>query len=104
MKDWILIIDDDEQLADILSLMLESEGYQVRTCSTLLRAGEMIKQQPFSLILLDIRLTDGNGIEFLPQLRESCPNVPVFIITAHGDVDTAVEAFTFGANGYIKKP
>jgi two-component system response regulator GlrR len=104
MKDWILIIDDDEQLADILSLMLESEGYQVRTCSTLARGAEMVSQQPFSLILLDINLADGNGIEFLPRLRENCPNVPIFIITAHGDVDSAVEAFTFGANGYIKKP
>ena len=103
-SDWILVVDDDEQLAEILSLTLESEGYQVRTCSTLARAGEFIKAQIFSLILLDIRLADGNGIEFLPRLREQCPNLPIFIITAHGDVDSAVEAFTFGANGYIKKP
>jgi two-component system response regulator GlrR len=103
-QDWILVIDDDEQLADILSLTLESEGYQVRTCSTLARAAEFVKAQAFSLILLDIRLADGNGIEFLPRLREQCPNLPIFIITAHGDVDSAVEAFTFGANGYIKKP
>jgi two-component system response regulator GlrR len=103
-NDWILVVDDDEQLAEILSLTLESEGYQVRTCSTLARASELVRADVYSLILLDIRLTDGNGIEFLPQLREQCPNVPVFIITAHGDVDSAVDAFTFGANGYIKKP
>ena len=107
-RDWILVVDDDEQLAEILSLTLESEGYQVRTCSTLARAAELVSahlaSQPFSLILLDIRLADGNGIEFLPRLREQCPNLPIFIITAHGDVDSAVEAFTFGANGYIKKP
>ncbi|MGK5083813.1 sigma-54 dependent transcriptional regulator [Bdellovibrionota bacterium FG-1] len=104
MKDSILIIDDDEQITDILGLLLENEGYQVRTCATLGRAHEFVQQYAFALILLDIRLSDGNGIEFLPRLREHAPNVPVFIITAHGDVDSAVDAFTWGANGYIKKP
>jgi two-component system response regulator GlrR len=102
-----LVVDDDEQLSEILSLSLESEGYDVTTCSTLTRAAELVASRhadSFSLILLDIRLTDGSGIEFLPRLREQCPNLPIFIITAHGDVDSAVEAFTFGANGYIKKP
>jgi two-component system response regulator GlrR len=108
-SDRILVVDDDEQLSEILSLSLESEGYRVSTCTTLARAAEAVSSaaqgsESFSLILLDIRLADGNGIEFLPRLREQCPNLPIFIITAHGDVDSAVEAFTFGANGYIKKP
>ncbi len=104
MKDWILVIDDDEQLAEILSLTLENEGYQVRTCTSLTRASATLTQHAFSLILLDLRLADGSGIEFLPKVRETLPHVPVLIITAHGDVDSAVQAFTLGANGYIKKP
>jgi two-component system, NtrC family, response regulator GlrR len=103
-KDWILVVDDDDQVTDILSLVLESEGYLVRTCSSGIRALDLVGRNQFSLVLLDLRLGEESGLDLLPRLRESVPGIPIFIITAHGDVDSAVDAFTLGANGYIKKP
>lgn len=100
----ILVVDDDEQIADILSLRLEAEGYQVDTCGTIVRALDLLTRNQYSLVLLDIRLGDENGVESLPKIRDVDHNVPIFIITAHGDVDSAVLAFSRGANGYIRKP
>ncbi len=102
----ILILDDDEQLSDVLSLSLESDGYAVDCCSTLAQGLRTLARTPgkYSTLLVDLRLPDGNGLDVLPKIRELAPDVPVFIITAHGDVDSAVTAFTRGATGYIKKP
>src|ERR1700732_5212331 len=94
----ILVVDDDEQIADILSIRLEAEGYQVDTCGTVVRALDLLSRNRYSLVLLDLRLRDGNGVESLPRLRDIDGEVPVFIITAHGDVDSAVQAFSRGAN------
>jgi len=100
----ILVVDDDEQIADILFLRLEAEGYQVDTCGTIVRAMDLLSKNRYALILLDLRLRDGNGVESLPRIRDLDSEVPIFIITAHGDVDSAVSAFSSGANGYIRKP
>ena len=100
----ILIVDDDEQIIDILTLRLESDGYIVDGCNGIQEALKRIPTQTYSLILLDIRLKDGNGVEALPKIRALDSDVPLFIITAHGDIDSAIQAFSKGATGYIRKP
>jgi two-component system response regulator GlrR len=100
----ILLIDDDEQITDVLDVVLESQGYSIQSCSSPGVAVEMLANFSFSLILLDLRLGEYNGLDLLPKLRETDPDVPIFIITAHGDVDSAVAALTQGADGYIRKP
>ena len=92
MREKVLIIDDDEQLADILSILLESEGYEVTTAATAAGGWEAFQRMEPSLVLLDLRLGSDSGLELLPRLRERDPHVPIFMITAHGDVDSAVEA------------
>ncbi|MEW6057391.1 MAG: sigma-54 dependent transcriptional regulator [Bdellovibrionota bacterium] len=104
LRPRILVVDDDEQIADILTLRLESEGYRVDTCSSVGPALEKLACNQYSLILLDLRLQGENGVESLPRFRDIDSEVPIFIITAHGDVDSAVQAFSMGANGYIRKP
>jgi two-component system response regulator GlrR len=108
MQDLIWLIDDDEQLADILSLTLETQGYDVCVSRSSEQAlgilADRDRIQNASAVLLDLRLADQDGLTLLPKLREELPEAPIFIITAHGDVDSAVEAFTLGANGYIRKP
>ncbi|MGZ3698318.1 MAG: sigma-54-dependent transcriptional regulator, partial [Bdellovibrionota bacterium] len=103
-RESILIIDDDQELADILSVVLESQGYEAQSCADPGEAIALVRTNRFSLLLLDLRLGETNGLQLLPRLRELDPEVPVFIITAHGDVDSAVQAFRIGANGYIRKP
>lgn len=100
----ILLIDDDEQITDILSLVLEAEGYRIESCVSPAAAVEALRCRDFSVVLLDLRLGDYDGLELLPTLREIDPDVPIFMITAHGDVDSAVNAFARGANGYVRKP
>lgn len=102
--DKILIIDDDEQLTDILSVLLESEGYATQVCATGIAASRAFAEETLSLALLDIRLGEEDGLALLPRLREIDPNVPILMITAHGDVESAVESFKSGASGYIRKP
>jgi two-component system response regulator GlrR len=108
MQDRIWLIDDDEQLADILSLTLETQGYEVEVSRSSAQALTLLSDrervQRTSAVLLDLRLADQDGLTLLPRIREELPEAPVFIITAHGDVDSAVEAFTLGANGYFRKP
>ncbi len=108
MQDRIWLIDDDEQLADILSLTLEAQGYAVDVSRSSQQAlehlGNRDENADASAVLLDLRLADQDGLTLLPKIREELPEVPVFIITAHGDVDSAVEAFTLGASGYFRKP
>jgi two-component system, NtrC family, response regulator GlrR len=100
----ILLIDDDEELSEILCLSLESSGFAVRHCTNSADALILIRTHSFSLVLLDLRLGEENGLDLLPKLRDHDSEVPIFILTAHGDVNSAVEAFTLGGNGYIQKP
>jgi two-component system response regulator GlrR len=104
MSDRILLVDDDEQLSEILALVLESEGYRVDSCSTPVQALELLTQEAFSLVLLDLRLAEFDGLELLPKLKEVCPDIPVIMISAHGDLDSAVDAFRLGAANFIRKP
>ncbi len=100
----ILLIDDDEQVNDVVSLTLEKEGYSVLSCTSGPSALETARREDLSLILLDLRLGEENGLDIFPRLRDLAPRVPIFIMTAHGDLDSAVEAFKLGANGYLRKP
>jgi two-component system, NtrC family, response regulator GlrR len=107
MKNRVLIVDDDEQLLDILAILLETENYvAVKSVSgrETMQALRENQNDGFSAVLLDLRLGKESGLELLPKIRETDPNVPIFMMTAHGDVDSAVAAFGQGANGYIKKP
>lgn len=104
IKESILIVDDDEQLSEVLALSLEAEGYGVVTHASSVPALRELARTDFSLVLLDLRLGEENGLDILPRIREIDSNVPVLMITAHGDVDSAVDAFRFGGNGYIRKP
>src|SRR5262249_35501991 len=81
-----------------------SAGYAVEACTSSRRALELLATREFKCVLLDLRLGDENGIEVLPRLRDRVPNIPIFMITAHGDVESAVEAFRLRVSGYIRKP
>ena len=104
MKGRILLVDDDEQITDVLTIVLETAGFGVQAFTQGGRALEWLRRERCDLILLDLRLGEVDGLTLFPRLRELAPNTPVFIITAHGDVDSAVRAFTLGVEGYVRKP
>lgn len=103
MNQNILIIEDDKRLNDGIRLALKNESYTFFQCQTLKDARIVLKEQSVSLILLDVSLPDGNGIDFVKELRRT-QKTPVILITVNNmelDIVTGLEA---GANDYITKP
>ena len=104
MKPLILLVDDQESIRFFLSKTLADEGYEVKGASTAAQAIEVINSQLPDLVLLDLKLPDRNGLEVLAEIRDILPDICVVMMTAFGDVKTAVEAMKLGAFDYVNKP
>ncbi|HEX3031666.1 MAG TPA: sigma-54 dependent transcriptional regulator [Bacillota bacterium] len=99
-----LIIDDEESMRWILAKALEKEGYNTLTAATGGEGLAKFNANSPDLVLLDLRLPDMDGVEVLKAVKKEQPQVPVIMITAHGTVETAIEAMKAGAGDYISKP
>jgi DNA-binding NtrC family response regulator len=100
----ILIVDDEPLVTRTLTLQLEREGFRAETAETLDAARQRLAAAPPSLVLLDLSLPDGNGLDLLPSFRAQWPEVPVIVLTGHGSVKSAVRAIKAGAFSYVQKP
>jgi DNA-binding NtrC family response regulator len=100
----ILVVDDEELLLVWMSERLRAAGYAVATASTGAEARELIIESNPALMLLDLRLPDGNGIRLLEGFREIDRELVVIIVTAYGEIQTAVEAVKAGAYDFVEKP
>jgi two-component system response regulator AtoC len=98
-----ILVEDDASSRNALTKLVEHEGYEVTSAGTLAEARTLIKGTPPGLVLTDLHLPDGNGIELLRELRETS-SVEVVLITGHGTLETAVEALRLGASDYVTKP
>ena len=103
-KPRILVVDDEESHRIMLRAVLKEEGYEVSEASDGTEAVKAVEQEPFDLILMDIRMRTMDGIEALGEIRKISPLVPVLIMTAYASVKTAVEALKAGAFEYLTKP
>jgi two-component system response regulator HydG len=103
-KPRILVVDDEESHRIMLRAVLKEEGYEVSEASDGTEAVKAVEQEPFDLILMDIRMRTMDGIEALGEIRKISPLVPVLIMTAYASVKTAVEALKAGAFDYLTKP
>ncbi|GAW28331.1 sigma-54 dependent transcriptional regulator [Carboxydocella sp. ULO1] len=104
MAATILVIDDEEHLRWILSKALNKTGYRVLTAATGQEGLKLVSEQMPDLVLLDLRLPDLDGITILKTIKKDQPQLPVIVITAHGTVETAIEAMKAGAVDYLTKP
>jgi len=104
--DWmnrLLIIEDDTALGQGIRLALQSETLRVSVCQTLSEARKLQEEEVFDLLLLDVNLPDGNGMEYLSELRKKS-KLPVILLTAN-DLETDIVAgLELGADDYITKP
>jgi len=100
----ILIVDDDLNHLKTLQTIVRSWGYQVSTADDGVKAVETVKERPFALILMDVRMAQMSGIEALKQIKQYNPAIPILIMTAYSSVDSAVEALKAGAYDYLTKP
>ena len=103
MKNPILLVEDDVVFSKMLSRFLERNGYEVIGCYTLEEAEKNLSTS-LKMVFTDLRLPDGDGINFLKQVKESFPDLPVVVMTSYAEVSTAVEAMKLGAFDYISKP
>lgn len=100
----ILIVDDDLNHLKALQTIGRSWGYRVSTADDGIKAVESVKERPFALILMDVRMAQMGGIEALKQIKQYNPAIPILIMTAYSSVDSAVEALKAGAYDYLTKP
>lgn len=102
----ILIIEDEAAIRRVLVKILgeESKDYQVKEAKDGLEGVEMIKEQDFDLVLCDIKMPKMDGVEVLEAVKKIRPEVPMVMISGHGDLDTAVQTMRMGAYDYISKP
>lgn len=99
-----LVVDDEPDLCDLVQLTLKRMGIEAQTANDLAGARGLINTTSFDLCLSDLRLPDGSGIELVEFIQEVAPHIPVAVITAHGDMQTAVEALKAGAFDFVSKP
>lgn len=100
----ILVVDDDAGHLATLKTIARSWGYRVSTADDGSIAVELAKEQPFDLILMDVRMAEVDGIEALRQIKTYNPAIPILIMTAYSSVASAVDAIKAGAYDYLTKP
>jgi len=100
----ILIVDDEPKMLRVLELQLGQAGYATLTAGDATRGLVLLREQPIDLLLTDLRLPGMSGLELLAAAKRLQPALPVVVMTAHGSVETAVEAMKAGAGDYLLKP
>ena len=100
----LMIVEDENLLRETLADALESEGFQVTTAETRGEALSLLRLKPIDLLLLDLRLPDGSGLDVLKEAKILSDEIVCIIMTAFGEVETAVEAMKMGAYDFLIKP
>lgn len=100
----VLVVDDDQNFLKVISFNLTQQGLQVTVAHDGLQALELFKSEAFDLILSDVRMPQMDGLTLLDQIRQLHEDTPMIMITAHGDVEMAVQAMQAGATDFLTKP
>jgi two-component system response regulator PilR (NtrC family) len=99
-----LVVDDEPDICELLAMTLERMQIRAQTCGDVASARRLLQAQDFDLCLTDMRLPDGDGLELVEWMQHAALDTPVAVITAHGNVETAVRALKLGAFDFISKP
>ncbi len=100
----VLLVDDDDSLRRVVEYQLADAGFEVRAVDSAERALEALREQPFEVVVTDVLMPGMDGIALLDRIRILHPDTAVVVITAHGDVATAVRAMQLGALDFVEKP
>ncbi|MGN6803067.1 MAG: sigma-54-dependent transcriptional regulator [Ginsengibacter sp.] len=103
MKGTILVIDDEEELRKLISRIISLEGFLVSEAASLQSGLSILQKQQIDVILCDVKLPDGNGVDFVKQVRTDYPLVEIILLTAYGNITGGVQAIKNGAFDYITK-
>ncbi|MFA7026095.1 MAG: sigma-54 dependent transcriptional regulator, partial [Candidatus Cloacimonadaceae bacterium] len=100
----IFIIDDEKNIRLSLSNILEDEGYEVESFANIQSGLTALEDSDPDLILLDVILPDGNGIQALEEIKKSLPHIPIIMISGNSNISSAVKAIKLGAFDFLEKP
>ncbi len=103
MSEVILVADDEKEIADLVALYLENEGYQAIKCYDGTQAMDIVEKERLDLAILDIMLPGANGLDICRRIRES-HNYPIIMLTAKGEETDKITGLTMGADDYMTKP
>jgi len=103
-KERVLVVDDEPDMAESCGFLLERQGYAVATANTGERALELMAEQPFALVVSDVRMPRMSGLQLLTAIKRRDPDVEVVLITGYPDIQAAVAAIKQGAFDYLTKP
>ncbi len=99
----VLIIDDEEKLSRLLCRIITLEGFIVFTAPSLKAGAKILQKENIDIILCDVKLTDGNGVDFVKQIKPEYPSTEIILLTAYGNIADGVQAMKNGAFDYIAK-
>ncbi|MFW2438901.1 MAG: sigma-54-dependent transcriptional regulator [Arenicellales bacterium] len=101
---FVLLVDDEPDILELLSLTLSRMGVESETAVSVKDAVAKLNNKNFKLCLTDLRLPDGNGLEIVNFIQQSMPEIPVAVISAHGNMQAAIDAMKAGAFDFVSKP
>lgn len=100
----VLIVDDEISIRESLQKVLSKAGYATKTANSGNQALRIVMEQPVDIVLTDLKMPDGDGIDLLKKIRDKHPDMEVILLTGYGTIETAVEAMKQGAYDFITKP
>src|SRR6516165_7753453 len=105
-KPRVLVVDDEPGLRDMLAILFRREGLDVTLAPGFATGRDAVEQapEPYAVVLTDLLMPDGNGMDLLPLIKQRSANTEVIVMTAHGGLDTAIDAMKRGAYDFVTKP
>ena len=100
----VLVVDDEESVVVTIKAILQLDGYQVATTTSGARAREMVREVEYDLVLTDLRLEDGDGLDVLKAVRDNYPDTVTIMLTGYASLESAIQALRAGAYDYLVKP
>ena len=104
MREKILVVDDEPSMREMLGIMLRKEGFDVLLAESRAMAAAVLSRGPVDMVITDVKLPDGDGIEILRHVKAATAETVVIVMTAFGSTQTAVAALKLGAQDYLIKP